>query len=268
MLVAYLQFYPEKGNIKNNLEKIESMIDDTEFDILVLPELATTGYFFVNKEEIKDLAEEAGNGVSFKHFKRIAKKKNSLVIYGFAERENQIYYNSQAAIFPDGNYIIYRKTHLFYKEKMVYQPGNTGPVVVEFKGAKIGLMICFDWFFPEFSRILALKGAQILAHSANLVLPGMAQKGMVVRSMENRVFSITANRIGEENSSEGEKLLFTGMSQIVNPSGEVLTSSERDTEELKTVEIEPKEADNKNITALNNIFTDRRIDIYRDILEK
>jgi len=268
MLVAYLQFYPEKGNIKNNLEKIESMIDDAEFDILVLPELATTGYFFVNKEEIKDLAEEAGKGESFNHFKRIAREKNSLIIYGFAEKGNNNYYNSQAAIFPDGRYIIYRKTHLFYKEKMVYQPGNTGPVIVEFKEVKIGLMICFDWFFPEFSRILALRGAQILAHSANLVLPGMAQKGMAVRSMENRVFSITANRIGEENSSEGEKLLFTGMSQIVNPSGEVLTSSERDTEELKIAEIEPKEADNKNITALNNIFTDRRIDIYRDILEK
>ncbi|MFO0767873.1 MAG: nitrilase-related carbon-nitrogen hydrolase [Nitrospiraceae bacterium] len=89
----------------------------------------------------------------------------------------------------------YRKTHLFFEETLFFDPGDSGFQVWDVGGAKVGVMICFDWFYPESARTLALMGADIIAHPSNLVLPHCPDS-MVTRCLENRVFSITANRIG------------------------------------------------------------------------
>jgi predicted amidohydrolase len=121
-------------------------------------------------------------------------------------------------------------------------------------------MVCFDWIFPESVRTLALQGAEIICHSANLVLP-YCQNAMVTRSIENRVFTITSNRIGYEANGK-DKFTFTGMSQITNPEGDVIARATEDEETLKVVEIQPEEAQDKWVTEKNHIFKDRRPGFY------
>jgi len=125
---------------------------------------------------------------------------------------------------------------------------------------KIGMMICFDWIFPEVCRSLALKGAQIICQPANLVLPH-CPLAMRVRSLENRIFTVTANRVGTEEK-EGEKLTFIGMSQILNTKGEILIQAGSDKEEAMSVEIDLNDALDKKITDYNDVFADRRPEFY------
>ncbi len=121
-------------------------------------------------------------------------------------------------------------------------------------------MICFDWIFPEAARTLTLKGADIICHPANLVLP-YCQNAMVTRCLENRVFAITTNRIGSEKRN-GSELTFTGASQITGCSGEILHRAQIDEEKACVIEIDAQLARNKNITENNNILTDRRLKMY------
>ncbi|MDY0152498.1 MAG: nitrilase-related carbon-nitrogen hydrolase, partial [Candidatus Cloacimonas sp.] len=171
------------------------------------------------------------------------------------------FYNSCALINPDGSYFVYRKIHLFNREKLFFQPGDAPFEVCNAKnGIKIGMMICFDWQFPEATRSLALQGAQIICHPSNLVLP-WCQQAMKVRSLENRVFSITANRIGTEVNGDLAET-FTGCSQILSIKGDVLASLEIADEGIATVEIDPQHALNKSISERNDAFNDRRPDLY------
>jgi predicted amidohydrolase len=117
-----------------------------------------------------------------------------------------IFYNSSVFISPDREISVYRKAHLFYKEKLVFSNGNTHFPVYNTSIGKIGVMICFDWIFPEVCRSLALKGAEIICQPANLVLPH-CPLAMRVRSIENRIFTVTANRIGSEEKKEKSLLL-------------------------------------------------------------
>lgn len=163
---------------------------------------------------------------------------------------------------PNEKIFIYRKTHLFYEEKLWFTPGDSGFNVFEAKNkVKVGMMICFDWMFPESARSLAVKGAQIIVHPSNLVLP-WCQRAMFSRSLENRVFSITANRIGKETRCNGS-LSFTGESQVLSVIGQTLIKASANEESLKVIEINPEDANKKDINKYNNIITDRRLDMYR-----
>jgi predicted amidohydrolase len=122
-------------------------------------------------------------------------------------------------------------------------------------------MICFDWFFPEVLRILALKGAQIVCHPSNLVLP-FCQRTLLGVAVQNRVFVITANRVGTEHG-----VRFTGMSQIVSPDMKTLAVSSKNREEVRIVEVDPKEADSKKISERNDLWADRRVDLYGPLLD-
>jgi len=125
-------------------------------------------------------------------------------------------------------------------------------------------MICFDWIFPEAARVLALKGAEVICHPANLVLP-WCQRAMVTRSIENRVFIVTANRIGGEKR-EGRELKFTGGSQITSPVGELLCQASEEGEEVGVVDIDPSIAKDKAITEENDLFSDRRPELYQQLV--
>ncbi|MFN4218632.1 MAG: nitrilase-related carbon-nitrogen hydrolase, partial [Candidatus Bipolaricaulia bacterium] len=114
---------------------------------------------------------------------------------------------------------------------------------------------------PEATRVLALQGVQIICHPSNLVLPGKGQQITRVRAMENRIFWVLANRYGGEERG-GKKLAFTGASQIVAPNGELLAQAPPDGEALQIVEISPAEADDKKVTAMNDLFADRRPEMY------
>ena len=121
-------------------------------------------------------------------------------------------------------------------------------------------MICFDWQFPESARTLALKGAQIICHPSNLVLP-WCQQAMKTRSLENRVFSITSNRVGIEYNN-GETMEFTGNSQILGTKGEVLLQLDEKNEGIGTIIIDPNLALDKSVNPLNDVFKDRRREMY------
>ena len=126
-----------------------------------------------------------------------------------------------------------------------------------FRNYRIGIMICFDWAFPEMARALALGGAQLILHPSNLVLPYCMQ-AMLTRSIENRVFTATANRTGLERGTQ-----FAGGSQITSPQGERLVQAGAETSGVITAEVDLAQADNKWITPYNHVFRDRRPDLYQ-----
>ncbi len=161
---------------------------------------------------------------------------------------------------PDGALHNYRKLHLFSREKELFVPGDAEPPVVETPAGRVGLMICFDWFYPETARILALKRAQIIAHPSNLVLQ-YCQRAAFCRCLENAVFLVTANRIGRE-SRAGRELTFTGASQVVDPRGETLVAAPSAVEHVGLVPIDPALADDKHITEYNDRIRDRRPEYY------
>ena len=261
MKVGFFQFYPKLKDVEYNFTKIKDTLEGLNADLIVLPELALSGYNFLSKNELKPVAERCMNLSD--EFKNLAKRKNMLIIVGFPETcENKIY-NSAFAFLPNGEIKIYRKLHLFYYEKELFEPGNKDLFVFEYNGVRIGMMICFDWFFPEVTRILALKGADIIVHLTNLVLP-YAQRVMPIRALENRVYVILANRFGEEKN--GDRVFkFTGKSIIADIDGEILANAGEEEETIKIVEIDPLKARNKQINKYNNLFKDRRVEFYKEI---
>jgi len=266
MKIGYLQFNPSFGKKEENLERTLHLVNEIETDLLVFPELFNTGYLFTSQEEVKELSEEIPQGPTFSRLLEVAHRKKMHIVAGILERAKDKFYNSGILLQPEGKFFLYRKAHLFFEEKLWFSPGDTPFQVQDIGQAKIGLLICFDWIFPEAMRVLALKGAQIICHMANLVLP-YGQAAMITRAIENRVFVITANRIGTEKR-EGKEWKFTGNSQIVDPSGNILVKSKEDKEEIRIVEVDPSLASQKWITPQNELFRDRRIDLYQEILKK
>ncbi|WP_129408829.1 nitrilase-related carbon-nitrogen hydrolase [Marinitoga lauensis] len=254
MKIGLVQFRPELFQVKENVERGINLMKNEDADLFIFPELAFTGYTFNTKSEVEWVAEDI-KGYSIRTFMDFAVSKKNNIVFGFVEKDGDKYYNSSILIKDNGDYKIYRKTHLFYEEKLFFEKGNTGFWVEDVRGIKVGLAICFDWFFPESFRTLALKGAQVIAHSANLVMP-YCQEANKIRSLENRVFIATSNRWGEEVNLLNTNT-FTGMSQITNPKGEVIIRLPQKGDKVKVVEINPDEALNKNINKYNNIFEDR-----------
>jgi predicted amidohydrolase len=231
---------------------------------VVLPELFNTGYLFRNMDEIKELAESAVSGYTVGEMKKIAKKQNLNLVFGIAEAKSRKYYNSGVFISAKGKVEVYQKVHLFDREKLFFQPGQNTFKTYAIEGGKVGMMVCFDWIYPEVTRILALQGAQVICHPSNLVLP-WCQEAMKTRSIENRVFTVTANRIGTEKRGS-ISVTFTGKSQIVSPTGEVLASAGERSESLKVAEIDIAEADDKMVTPNNHLFQDRKPALYKSLL--
>lgn len=256
MKIGFVQFKPIFGQIEKNVRKLVSMLSKTNANLIVLPELCTTGYVFGSRTALNKLAEKISSGFACSAFIKLAKEKNMYIVAGIAEREKNKLYNSAVLIGPNGVIHVYRKLHLFWSEKKWFDKGNIPLAVNSVKNVKIGMMICFDYIFPQVAQLLARKGMHILCHPSNLVLP-YCQKVMIARCIENRVFTITANRIGKEKG-----VYFTGKSQIVDPYGNILAKASDDSETVKTVEIDPGLAENKNITPLNNLFSDARPVFY------
>jgi predicted amidohydrolase len=260
--VGFFQFSPVLGKKDENVERAISSIRGAKADLLILPELFSTGYLFGSEEEIKRSAELVPDGPTFAKLAHTAAQKKVNLVCGIAEREGERFFNSSVLVTPKGDYFIYRKLHLFDLEKLWFSPGDKELEVFDVGGAKVGMMICFDWIFPEAARILALKGAEIICHPSNLVLPQLCQKAMITRCVENGVFAITANRTGAEEK-EGVKLSFTGNSQVVDPKGHILVKADESSEGVWTVDIDPASARDKKITPGNHLLEDRRTEFYR-----
>ncbi len=259
MKIGFLQFSPVFGEKEKNFERVIRLLDGITADLIVLPELFNTGYLFQSKEELRNLAESAKNGETNNFIADLCRKKSCAIAYGFAEKEGENLYNSAILMSPGGVIGLYRKTHLFFEELFIFTPGNLAYEVYEYQKTKIGMLICFDYIFPEAMRTLALKGAQIVLLPANLVLH-FCPDAMVTRALENRIFTVLADRTGYEDRHT-RKLNFIGKSQIVAPNGEILARV-GDEECVKVIEIEPILALDKNVTPHNDIFRQRREDLY------
>jgi len=180
------------------------------------------------------------------------------------EIEGDSLFNSAVLVLPDGSCHLYRKTHLFDREKFIFEPGNTGFKVIEFMGVHLGIMICFDWIFPEAARTLALDGADIIVHPSNLVLPFCPQ-AMITRCIENRVFAITCNRSGREER-KGLSLEYIGNSRIISPDGEILACAGNELHSIQIVDIDPYTSRNKHVTEHNSLIADRCTEFYNLML--
>ncbi len=261
--LAVVQTSPVFGDIPGNLRRALDLVP-VGCDLAVLPELFATGYQFRDTAEAMSMAEEAAPGGAggpiVQALVARAAATGATLVAGLAEKAGAAVYNSAVLVRPDGSREIYRKVHLFDREKEVFRPGDLGFPVFDACGAKVGLMICFDWIFPEAARSLALAGAQVLCHPSNLLLP-WCPEAMVTRCQENRVFAATANRIGSEDRT-GQRLDFIGMSEIVSPLGDILRRMGREEEGAAMAAID-LEAIEKQVTPRNHIFNDRRPDQYR-----
>ena len=262
MRVGFIQNNPVFGKIGYNLSKIEPLLSQHTVDLMVLPELFSTGYHFLNQKEALRFSEPIPEGHTTQTLIRICNKNHTSIIAGIAEQDENRSYNSAVVIGPNGYLGKYRKIHLFGTEKNCFDPGNSPLKVFDIGSARVGVMICFDWRFPETARTLALSGADLIAHPSNLVLPHCPQ-AIITRCLENRVFAVTANRIGTEERISGNPLNFIGQSQVVDPDGNILCRASETKEETKIVEIDIEKSRNKSITSGDNLFTDRRPDLYR-----
>jgi len=264
MKVGLFQFAPLRGRPDANAATLESALRSADCDLLVAPELATSGYLYLDRAELASVSERVPDGPSCARLLRACRETGRSIVFGLAELDGEAIYNSAALLTPGGCAALYRKAHLFDTETLVFDRAGASSDLADAAGATIGLMICFDWRFPEVARLLALRGAEVLAHPSNLVLP-YCQDAMVTRSLENRVFTVTANRFGTE-SVQGTTITFTGRSQIVTPRGERLVTMGVNEEGIRIAEIDPAEARDKRGAGRNDLFADRRVDLWAGLL--
>lgn len=261
MRAGFYQFNPLFADKEANIRKVVSAVKDADLDLLVLPELFATGYQFISGDEVAELSELAPGGETTEALLALSQEKNLYIVAGLPERAGDSFYNSAVFTGPEGFIGIYRKTHLFFEETLYFTPGDTGFRVWDTKIGRIGIKICFDWFFPESMRSLAILGAEVVAHPANLVLP-FCPDAMPLRCLENRVYAVTANRTGTEARKADQSLTFIGTSEIVSPRGEILVRAPRDEESLMIVEIDPAAARDKSLNRYNDMLKDRRPELY------
>jgi predicted amidohydrolase len=264
MIIAALQFSPQRADVQGNINRIFTMLEDVEAELVVIPELASTGYFYTDPDELRGLAGTVENDPFVERMCEYAARRWCVVVGGFAERDAEgKLYNAALIAFPDGQRFVYRKAHLFYKEKLIFEPGKEGFFVVEWGGVRIGTMICYDWRFPEATRKLALDGADIIAHPSNLVAAAnLWGPVMSTRAFENKVITVTANRSGVETLGE-ETLVFTGESRIIGMNGATYAITDADSETVITAELDPVATRTKSFNPYNDIFADRRPELYR-----
>ena len=260
MRIALIQPATVFGDVGANLRALLAAIASAEADFYILPELCLSGYDFNDRAQLAPFAQEVG-GEPLEALARAAGERDAGIAFGFAEStpEGKLY-NSSLLALPDGRRRVYRKTHLYAREKLLFEPGDTGFFVEEFRGLRVGLAICFDWIFPESFRTLALRGADLVAHCANLVLP-YCQRADYARAVENRVYVATANRVGVEERS-GRRLTFTGESVLVAPDGEYLARLPVDAPGVAVATVHPAKARDKRLGDHNDLFADRRPEMY------
>lgn len=265
MKISVLQHEPAYLDVRSNLDRVESLLEGVDADLVVLPELFATGYFFRSHDDVLAVAEEAPGGVTVERLHGWARATGATFVAGMVERAGAKLFNSAVVVTPRGWLGTYRKVHLFYEEKTHFTPGDSGfrvwtVVDREGKAYRLGVMVCFDWYFPESARTLALAGADVIAHPSNLVRPD-CPRAMPIRALENHVYTATANRVGAEGNGR-ETLRFIGRSVVCDPRGQVLASAGPEEEVVLSADIEPTAARERGLTAHNDLFADRRPEAY------
>jgi 5-aminopentanamidase len=263
MKLSIVQFAPEFGNIKSNVQYMTEKIYQSKSDIIVFPELCTSGYDFIDKAEL-ELYAESFDGPTVALFAEMAREQNKIISFGFAEKAGNDIYNSAVVLFPDDKYnAVYRKIHLFFRERFYFTEGDKGFFNIFYPDWDLNIapMICYDWRFPEAARSLSLLGADLILCPSNLVTP-VWHKVTPARAIENKVYLAVANRVGTENRS-GQELIFNGQSVIHSYNGDNLAIADKTSEVVVDAEIFPIETRKKSFNEYNDIFKDRRTQYYK-----
>ncbi|MBW2367980.1 MAG: hypothetical protein JRH15_08845 [Deltaproteobacteria bacterium] len=246
MRVGFCQFDVVHKNVDANIAKIKELIRNVDADLIVLPELCISGYFFQSKDELFLYSSERVQKRIIRELTTISKRNDVYIVAGIAEKEGDSVYNTAIVVGDKGLLGKHRKVNLS-KNETIFSRGNK-LAIITIGDVKIGIVICFESWFPESFRLLALQGAQIICCPVNFGGPWTLDV-MKVRALENKVYTIMANRIGQE-LIKNEKADFRGESQIIDYGGNVLVSAGRE-ECLKIVEIHPDD-----VLVKNNIICD------------
>ncbi len=242
MIIGSLQINVQKNDKIKNLNKIEKLIN-TSVDLVVMPELFSTGYFFDSEGELMEIAEEIPNGYTTKRLSEIAKISNCHLTGAIVEKENGHLYITAIVVGPSGYIGKQRKRHLTKHELKFFSCGKTSDVF-DINGCKVGNIICFEGWFPESSRELMLKGAQIICHSA-LTCQQRTLDIMRIRAIENKVYLVFANSISTEYYNN-ESITFRGDSRVIDYNGNILVNAGQE-EKLITVDIDEKNTITKDL---------------------
>lgn len=268
-------------NYEKCIEKADEFIKTASkngVDLLLLPELFE-GYYFCQIEnyDFFSKAEDAKDSRTLKHFQEMAKEYKIVLPISFFEKSGNCYFNSLAMIDKDGSIVgLYRKSHIptgeCYEEKFYFTPGDTGFKVFKTKAGNIGVGICWDQWFPETARILALKGAEILlfptAIGSEPVLPKDSkshwQNVMKGHAAANIMPVMAANRVGVESMGKSS-MKFYGSSFIADQHGDFVEEMNREEEGIRYAEFDLSEIAKERFGW--GVYRDRRTDLYEDLLK-
>ena len=271
-------------NVEENIKKADKMIREAAQEgaqIILLPELFERQYFCQERRyEYYEFAKSVEENDAVRHFKKLAKELSVVLPISFYERDINRLYNSVAIIDADGtNLGVYRKTHIpddhYYQEKFYFTPGDTGFRVFKTKFGTIGVGICWDQWFPETARGMAIQGAEILFYPTAigsepiLTCDSMPhwRRCMQGHAACNLMPVVAANRIGtesvipcEENGGQTSELTFYGSSFITDATGEIVVTANREEETViySTFDLDQLESDRLSW----GIFRDRRPECY------
>ena len=262
------QLAPRIGDTEYNRALTEHAIRGAaslKAQLIVLPELIQSGYAFTDREEAHT-ASETLDGPTLSLWKNLARELGIIVVAGFCERlSGGRVANSAALIEPSGRLTVYRKAHLWDREKLIFTPGDAPPPVVDTAVGRIGMMICYDLELPEWVRLPALAQAELLCVPVNWPdgpRPVGERPAEIVRiqanAAVNRLFIAACDRHGEERGVN-----WVGGSVIVDADGYPVAGAASHQEEQQLVADLPLEqARNKSISAHNHVHQDRRPGLY------
>ena len=279
--LAATQMTCSKNNTEN-IDKAESIIrkaTDMGAQIILIQELFESTYFCMDqKDELFQLSKPFENHPTIERMAKLASELKVVLPISFFEKANRAHYNAIAVINANGEILgKYRKSHIpdgpGYQEKFYFNPGDTGFKVWDTAYAKIGIGICWDQWFPEVARIMALKGAEVLLYPTAIGgepeddgfdSSDMWQRAMIGHSAANQIPVVASNRIGTEQGQDISNY-FYGRSFITNHVGDKIAEASRDKEEILIGKVSLDEAE--NLRNVWGVFRDRRTDLYSDLLK-
>jgi N-carbamoylputrescine amidase len=270
--IAAAQYAPEIGDLERNRAAAVAWARQAAAvgaQLLVLPELAGSGYVFADEKEAAALAEEATHGPLVEALAAVCAESGMYVVTGVNERGPQRRHNSAVVLGPQGHIATYRKLHLFNDERSYFEPGDHLPVV-QLPFGRLGMVVCFDLWFPEPMRALALAGAEVVAVPTNWVASFKRtvydEKGYcqgdymaIARAAENGLVVACADRTGTERG-----VRFLGASIIVGADGwPVAGPASPDADALLVADVDLKSVERaRSRTPRNHLLDDRRPQSY------
>lgn len=268
--VACCQVAPVFGDVDGNLARAERALESAAAlgaQVAVLPELANTGYVFASREEAQDLAE-AVDGRSVSAWAALARRLGMVVAAGFCEAgADGGLYNSAVLLGPDGEQAWYRKAHLWDAEKLIFDLGDQPPPVLDTRFGRLALMICYDLEVPEWVRLPALAGAELLCAPVNwpvLPHPPAERQAERFKAQANAAFNrlpiAVCDRHGRERGVD-----WSGASLIVDANGypQALAETGLKSDQLLLAELDLAASRDKFISQRNHVLDDRRPGLYR-----